>query len=155
MVGLGACSGWRALRYIKAIHLVAILQFASAHEVARIPHKAGEPLAGKEVRVQRGHHGGVFKLVNRIVVSAESQLGTGTHIVTIDRVPAMPLRLRESLLDSLHLPPKRWRSHSAGKEAQPSSLLCFEAVFIIVDLAVDSLGKVTPGAQLSHVGQRG
>src|ERR1051325_11684280 len=152
MIGFGARSGWRALRYIKAIHLVAVLQFAPAHEVARIPHKTGEPLAGKEVRVQRDHHGGVFELVNGIVVAAKGQLGTGPHIVTIDRVPAMPLRLRECLLDGLHLPAKRWRSHSAGKEAQPSSLLCPEAVFIIVDLTVDSLGKISPGAQLSHIG---
>src|SRR4051812_47624883 len=106
MVGLGAGSGRRAFRHVQAVHLVAIVQLAPTDKVARITQKTREPLSGEEVRVKRDDHGGVCKLVNRIVITAEGQLGSGAHIVTIDRVPAMPLRLRESLLYGLHLPAK-------------------------------------------------
>src|SRR6476661_7266070 len=132
MVGLGAGGGRRALRHVEAVHLVAIFQLATAHEVACVAHKAREPRAGKEVCVQRENHSGVFKLIDRIVISAEGQLGTGAHIVAIDRVPAMPLGLREGLLNSLHLPAKRWRTDCASKEAQSRTLFRLQAVLWMV-----------------------
>ena len=143
MVGLGARRGRRTLRHVEAVHLVAILQFASAHEVSRIAQKAGKPLSGEEVRVKRDDHCRVFKLINRIVICAEGQFGSGAHVVAIHRVPAMPLRLRKGLLYRLHLPAKGWRSHSACKKAQPRTLPGLETLTVI-NFAIHRHGKVAP-----------
>src|ERR1051326_8512917 len=106
MIGLGAGGAGRALRHVKAVHLIALLQLAITHEVASVAHKTGEPRAGEEVRVKRDYNAGGIEFVNRVVVRAKSEFGAGAGAVTVYRVPAMPLGLGIEPLHVLHLPGK-------------------------------------------------
>src|SRR6185437_8086664 len=122
MVGLCSGCAWRALGHIKPVHVRIFIKLATAHIVARITDKAREPLTGKEVSIKRNNHLRALEFINRIVIGAEGKLCSRANVIAIDRVPAMPLGLREGLLYGFHLPCKRRRAYSAGQKAQSCSL---------------------------------
>ena len=69
---------------------------AAAGILPRIELIAGV-VRGKNVGVEAEHHVGLGQLVARLHVLTEGHLRAGAHVVAVDRIPLVPLRLREGL----------------------------------------------------------
>ena len=72
--------------------------------------------AAQEIRVERENDVGVFQLVLRVGVAAESRLGGGHRGVAIDRLPLDQFRGWVFGLDLLPLRSQRWRSDGLAEE---------------------------------------
>src|SRR5581483_7494383 len=101
----------RALDRVEPAH-VARIGIAARGEIARIACHAGESSV-EEIRVERNDYISRVELVRRLNRLTEGHTRTFIHVVTINRLPEMPLRLRETLEHRLHLLDKRRRGKIA------------------------------------------
>src|SRR5271168_5517743 len=84
----------RALDHIQPVHVaIGIAALGEVADVADIPRKTRI----QEVGVERDDYVGLLKIVARLDGLSEGQLRAFEHVVAIDRLINMPLRLRINL----------------------------------------------------------
>src|SRR5260370_34747085 len=87
-----------------------------------------------------------------MVITAERQLRAGARGGTMRRATAMPLRLREELLDGLHLRAESRRGYRSAQEAQAGAGIGF----VIAHAAAHRHQEVAPRTRLTlisdHIG---
>src|SRR3954469_15649009 len=93
--------------------------------------------ARQKVGIERKHHIGSVKLVNRLGVLPEQGLRSGTRGIAVDRIPLVPLRVREFLQDSLNLPGKCRRNHGFAEEAKAGSTGCRGLREVLIQCVVE------------------
>src|SRR5262249_15434966 len=114
---------------------------------ARVADETREPGAGEEVGIERHYDVGGLEIVLGVVIGTEGHLRAGARAVTMHRVPAMPLRLREELLDGLQLRTQRRRADRSRQEAKTGA-----AVALVVSDALLHLNhELAPGLLFAHV----
>src|SRR5205823_4681766 len=92
MVRLPTSIRGRGLDRVKPQHLAITIRPSPRGEIAGAALEARK-LAAQEIRVEREHHISGAEVIARFHHLAEGLLRAQFHVVTIDRVPDMPLHL--------------------------------------------------------------
>src|SRR6267154_6287445 len=117
MIRGGAGNARSRLNHIEPIHRVGrAVQLASARKFSGVANVSRA--AAEEIRIERKDDVGLFRAVNRVEVTAESELRTFARAVADGRVPLMPLSLGKECQERLNLCCERGGCDKTGQDTE-------------------------------------
>src|SRR5882672_12282676 len=115
MIRGGAGNARSRLNHIEPIHRVGrAVQLASARKFSGVANVSRA--AAEEIRIERKDDVGLFRAVNRVEVTAESELRAFARAIADGGLPLMPFGLRKKRQERLNLRGERGRSDKTGQD---------------------------------------